>query len=153
FDRRGPVWRVTSGANGLQYRRSKGPERGPLTWVKMNRSPAPPRHSPLEASIEMKTLATLFTALVLALAGYALACPFCTVESQTLAAEIADSCVAVIAFLVKPAAPPADGPDSLGEFGVVDPDTGRAQFRIARVEKGSELVAGMETFETVYFGD
>jgi hypothetical protein len=101
----------------------------------------------------MKLVARLILVFAIALSGVALACPFCTVESQTLSEEIDSSDAAVIAYLVKPALPPGEGPDALGEFGVVDPDTGRAVFRIDRIEKGEDLLAGMETLETVYFGD
>jgi hypothetical protein len=101
----------------------------------------------------MKYIARIILALAVSLSGIALACPFCTVESQTLSEEIDGSDAAVIAYLVKPALPPGEGPDALGEFGVVDPDTGRATFRIDRIEKGEEYLAGIEKLEAVYFGD
>ncbi len=101
----------------------------------------------------MKRIPLILLALVLLLPNLGSACPFCTVESQTLSEEIEGSDVAVIAYLVKPANVDKEGPDALGEYGVVDPDTGRALFRVDRIEKGEELLEGIETFEAVYFGD
>lgn len=101
----------------------------------------------------MKCVILCLPALLLLLPSFGTACPFCTVESQTLSEEIEASDVAVIAYLVKPAIVDKEGPDALGEYGVVDPDTGRALFRVARVEKGEELLEGIDTFEAVYFGD
>lgn len=95
----------------------------------------------------------IFSIAAVVLASVAWACPYCTVESQTLTEEIDAADVAVIAYLVKGVAPQPVEPDALGEFGMVDPETGKAKFRITRVIKGEETLVGMEEFEAVFFGD
>src|SRR5690606_3703366 len=100
----------------------------------------------------MKYIARFILAVALSLSGIALACPFCTVESQTLSEEIDGSDAAVIAYLVKPALPPAEGHDVLGEFGLNDDDTGMQTNRLARIEKGDEYLAGNEQSDAVKFG-
>lgn len=94
----------------------------------------------------------VFVALVATL-GDARACPFCVVESQTLTEEIASSDAVVIARLIKEAAPVSGGPDDLGEFGVVDPETGKARFRIEKILLGDELLVGVEEIQAVFFGE
>ncbi len=81
------------------------------------------------------------------------ACPYCTIESMTLTEEIASSDVVVLARLIQEAAPPADRPDEWGEFGVVDPETGKARFRIERVLLGEPLLRGAEEIEVIFFGE
>ncbi|MGI9455937.1 MAG: hypothetical protein ACR2NU_05205, partial [Aeoliella sp.] len=97
-------------------------------------------------------VASVIALLATSINGIA-ACPYCTIESQTLTEEMASSDVVVIARLVKAAAPVTEGPDELGEFGVVDPETGRARFRIERVLLGEDLLLGAEEIEAVYFGE
>ncbi|QDU59040.1 hypothetical protein [Aeoliella mucimassa] len=83
----------------------------------------------------------------------AVACPFCTVERATLAEEMAGSDAVVLAKLVKPAAQSGEGPNELGQFGVVDPDTGMAKFRVVKVLVGEEVMTGIEEIEAVFFGE
>lgn len=95
-----------------------------------------------------------FVIAILALAASVLvACPYCTVESSTLTEEIEASDAVILAKLIQPAAPLTEGPDEFGEFGVIDPDTGKAKFRIERVLVGDDLLAGVEEIEAVFFGE
>ena len=87
------------------------------------------------------------------LTSLAVACPYCTVESQTLTEEIAASDAVVLARLIKPAVPLTEGPNALGEFGVVDPETGRAKFEIEEILLGDNLLEGVEQIEAVFFGE
>ncbi len=80
----------------------------------------------------------------------ALACPFCSVASQTLSEELAAAEVAVIAKLVK-VATLADDPAGLGT--VIDSDSGKAQFEIIDVLHGEEHAAGLKQIGVVYFGE
>lgn len=102
----------------------------------------------------MSNITQWFVAAIAAVAGSALlACPYCTVESSTLSEEMEASDAVVLAKLIKPAAPLTDGPNELGEFGVIDPDTGRAKFRIERVLVGQDVLAGVEEIDVVFFGE
>jgi len=107
-------------------------------------------------------LATLAASALLACAAIrSLACPYCTVESQTLTEEIAASDAVVIATLITE--PPAAGgnadgepdneADSEQEFHIVDPETGNARFKIERVLLGAELLKGQDQIEAIFFGD
>lgn len=91
--------------------------------------------------------------MLAAVAATTQSCPYCVVESNTLTEEMDASDTVVLATLVKPAAPLAEGPDDLGEFGVVDPETGKAKFRIEEVLLGDDLMEGVEEIEAVFFGD
>ena len=77
----------------------------------------------------------------------AAACPFCSAAMATLGQEIAGADGAVIAELIKPmpAADPAAGP--------VDPTTAAATFRIVKVLRGEEKLAGAKEIDVVYFGE
>ncbi len=90
---------------------------------------------------------------VLSWATIVVACPYCVVESDTLTEEMERSDAAILATLIKPAAPLNEGPDDLGEFGVIDPDTGKARFRIDEVLLGKDLLDGIEEIEAVFFGE
>lgn len=100
-------------------------------------------------------LPCLFPLLVLAalVAVRVEACPYCTVDSATLNEEIEQSDAVVLARLVEPAAPIEEGPDELGQFGVVDPETGKARFKVIRFLKGGDLLPGTEEIEAVFFGE
>ncbi len=80
------------------------------------------------------------------------ACPFCSATSQTLSQEMDSSDAVVLARLVKGALPPENGPDALGRFGVIDPDTGIATFKIYKTLKGEPLLKGIENIDVVFFG-
>ena len=80
------------------------------------------------------------------------ACPFCSATAQTLSQEMDSSDVVVLARLVKGALPPKNGPDALGRFGVIDPDTGIATFEIYKTLKGEPLLKGIEKIDVVFFG-
>lgn len=78
----------------------------------------------------------------------AAACPFCSAAMATLGQEIAGADGAVIAELIKPmpaATDPAAGP--------IDPTTAAATFRIVKVLRGEEKLAGAKEIEVVYFGE
>ena len=96
---------------------------------------------------------TLSVAAVLSSSATVVACPYCVVESDTLTEEMERSDAVILATLVKPAAPLNEGPDDLGEFGVIDPDTGKATFRIDEVLLGQDLLEGVEEIEAVFFGE
>lgn len=85
-------------------------------------------------------------ALVIALAGSAsaLACPFCSVESQTLSEETEAADAVVLAKLVEEAAPENDA---------ADPNSGTAKFEIIEVLRGQDAVAGAKQIDVVYFGE
>lgn len=99
------------------------------------------------------TATTLFAALLLfgdmaATVQRAAACPFCSAAMATLGQEIAGADGAVIAELIKPmpaATDPAAGP--------VDPTTAAATFRIVKVLRGEEKLAGAKEIDVVYFGE
>jgi hypothetical protein len=99
------------------------------------------------------TATTLFAALLLfsdmtATVQRAAACPFCSAAMATLGQEIAGADGAVIAELIKPmpaATDPAAGP--------VDPTMAAATFRIVKVLRGEEKLAGAKEIEVVYFGE
>jgi hypothetical protein len=98
------------------------------------------------------TATTLFAALLLfgdmaATVQRAAACPFCSAAMATLGQEIAGADGAVIAELIKPmpAADPAAGP--------IDPTMAAATFRIVKVLRGEEKIAGAKEIDVVYFGE
>jgi hypothetical protein len=73
----------------------------------------------------------------------ALACPFCTAQSQTFSEEIATMDVAVIAKLTK-APKQSDNPGD---------ELTKATFEITQVMKGDGLVKIGDKVETLYFGE
>jgi hypothetical protein len=73
-----------------------------------------------------------------------LACPFCSVESQTLSEETAAADAVVLAKLVDEAAPVSDA---------ADPNSGTAKFEVIEVLRGDDAVAGAKQIEAVYFGE
>jgi hypothetical protein len=84
--------------------------------------------------------------LVLASSGAAssFACPFCSVESQTLSEEIKGADAVVLAKLVKEA--PATANPS-------DPNSGMATFKIVEPLKGRESLGKTDEISVVFFGD
>ncbi|HEX4413284.1 MAG TPA: hypothetical protein VH107_06620 [Lacipirellulaceae bacterium] len=72
------------------------------------------------------------------------ACPFCSVESQTLSEEIKGADAVVLAKLVKEA--PANANPS-------DPNSGMATFRIVEALKGGEALGKESEISVVFFGD
>ncbi len=95
----------------------------------------------------------LFGVVLFLLASVVRSCPYCVVESNTLTEEMDASDAVVLAKLIKPAAPAAEGPDDLGEFGVVDPETGKAKFLVEGVLLGDDLLEGVEEIEAIFFGE
>lgn len=92
-------------------------------------------------------------AVALAAASHhAPACPYCTVESQTLTEEMAASDAVVIATLIE-APQPSDSSAAEDEFTIVDPETGEARFKIERVIVGQELLEGQDEIRAIFFGE
>lgn len=91
-------------------------------------------------------------ALLTGVAIRSLACPYCTVESQTLTEEMAASDTVILATLItEPSANDSTTDD--GEFSVIDPETGNARFKIDRVLRGADLLKGQEEIEAIFFGE
>lgn len=84
-------------------------------------------------------------AALLAVAGIAQACPFCSAVSQTFSEEMGTMDAVVIADLVQP--PPPPKADDNGK------ELPKAKFKVARVVKGDKFVKPDQLIETVYFGD
>lgn len=97
----------------------------------------------MNRSLQIPLLVLTVLALV---AGPLLACPYCTVEKATLTEEMDGSDVVVLAKLVD-----AEGDAPPG--GIIDPDTGKAKFRIEKVLLGEKLLGGAEQVEAVFFGE
>jgi hypothetical protein len=99
-----------------------------------------------------KLVCRFLTVLMLALgaATAAVACPFCTVESRTLAEEIDASQAVVMARLIADAPPMKQQAD--GGFDT-DPDSGTATFRVVEVIRGSDRVKAGDEIKVVYFGE
>jgi len=89
-----------------------------------------------------------FIASLLALNTVATACPFCSIESQTLSEETQSSDAVVLAKLIKEAPP-------VGETAVdsSDPNSGTAMFEIVEVLRGQELLTGVKQINVVFFGE
>lgn len=90
--------------------------------------------------------------LLLALIGPLLpsaasACPFCAAVSQTFTEEIDSMDAVVIGELVK--LPPKSNPDE----DVASREAPKATFKIVQIVKGDTYLKGMETIQTIYFGD
>lgn len=75
------------------------------------------------------------------------ACPFCAAVSQTFTEEIDSMDAVVIGELVK--LPPKADPDE----DVANREAPKATFKIVQVVKGDTFLKGMETVQTIYFGD
>jgi hypothetical protein len=80
----------------------------------------------------------------------ALACPFCSVESQTLSEETQAADAVVLAKLIKEAPPPTD---QVSDVAPTDPDSGTATFEIIDVLRGQDRLAGVKEIKAVYFGE
>ncbi len=83
-------------------------------------------------------------------ASAAIACPFCTAETQTLTEEIGSADVAVLARLIEAgpafdAAADADQP--------IDAEMGKAKFAVVEVLRGVEHAEGVEELEAIFFGE
>ncbi len=78
----------------------------------------------------------------------ATACPFCSIESQTLSEETQSSDAVVLAKLIKEAPP-------VGESAIdsSDPNSGTATFEIVEVLRGQELLTGVKQIQVVFFGE
>jgi hypothetical protein len=98
------------------------------------------------AKMKVTHFAICFAALALLFANgaTAFACPFCSVETQTLSEESASADAVVLAKLVEEAAPAAD---------TADPNTGTAKFEVIEVLRGQDAVAGAKQIDVVYFGE
>jgi hypothetical protein len=96
----------------------------------------------------MKTKLILFVGALLAIVSIArhtvIACPFCSVESQTLSEEIKGADAVVLAQLVKEA--PANANPA-------DPNSGMATFKIIEPLKGKESLGKTAEISVVFFGD
>ena len=102
----------------------------------------------------MRHLLVISLAIVLLMLGIrtAVTCPYCTVESATLAEDMASSDAVVIAKLIKPA-PPAGAQSADGPLtGIVDPETGMAKFQVVKVLVGQDMMEGTDQIEAVFFG-
>jgi hypothetical protein len=94
----------------------------------------------------MKRALILFAAVALVggMSSFTLACPFCSVESQTLSEETKGADAVVLAKLLKEAPTTAD-PN--------DPNSGMATFEISEVLRGPESLAKSKEISVVFFGD
>src|SRR5436190_7176253 len=79
-----------------------------------------------------------------AAAGIAIACPFCSVETQTLSEETRGADAVVLAKLLKEAPASANS---------ADPNSGTATFQIIEVLHGQEALKGTKEIGVVFFGD
>jgi hypothetical protein len=73
-----------------------------------------------------------------------LACPFCSVESQTLSEETRGADAVVLAKLLKEAPATANA---------ADPNSGMATFQVVEVLHGQELLKDAKQISVVFFGD
>jgi hypothetical protein len=89
-----------------------------------------------------------FIASLFALNTAAMACPFCSIESQTLSEETQSSDAVVLAKLIKEA-PPVD--ETI--IDPSDPNSGTATFEIVEVLRGQELLTGVKEIRVVFFGE
>src|SRR5688572_30794994 len=104
-------------------------------------------HSELHARL------AVMLALVAMIGGVrdANACPFCSAAMQTLSQEIAGADGAVIAQLVEPMTPAAVA--SATGVTTAEPTMSTAKFRIVKVLRGEEKLAGAKEIDVVYFGE
>jgi len=93
-----------------------------------------------------------FSALIILVASglIAAACPFCSVESQTLSEETQAADAVVLAKLLKEA-PPTN--DEVSEAATTDPNSGTAIFEVVEVLRGQEKLDGAKEINVVYFGE
>jgi hypothetical protein len=97
----------------------------------------------------MRKLSIILSLIAVAATPLAsLACPFCSAEQSTLTEEMATSDAAVIATLVKPADQYTDAPRD-----AIDPDSGKATFRVKHVLFGPEELGDTTELEAIYFGE
>ena len=95
--------------------------------------------------MKLNRLKFAFAALVaVAATGIAVACPFCSVETQTLSEETRGADAVVLARLVKEA-PPTANP--------ADPNSGTATFQIVETLRGQDAVKDTKEISVVFFGD
>ena len=85
-----------------------------------------------------------FAAILAASTAGVWACPFCSVETQTLTEETRGADAVVLAKLVKEAPPSANA---------ADPNSGTATFQIVEVLRGEESLKGGKEISVVFFGD
>ena len=83
-------------------------------------------------------------AILIASAAGVWACPFCSVETQTLSEETRGADAVVLAKLVKEAPASANA---------ADPNSGTATFQIVEVLHGQEALKGTKEIGVVFFGD
>jgi hypothetical protein len=88
--------------------------------------------------------------ILLAGGSNGLACPFCSVESQTLSEETEAADAVVLAKLIQEAPPETD---QVGGVASTDPDSGTATFEIIEVLRGQDRLAGEKELRAVYFGE
>ncbi|MEX2310267.1 MAG: hypothetical protein WD738_22050 [Pirellulales bacterium] len=93
-----------------------------------------------------------FAAVAILLVGgmKAAACPFCSVESQTLSEETQSADAVVLAKLIKEAPPVTN---EVGGLPPTDPDSGTATFEIVEVLKGQDRLSDAKEVRAVYFGE
>src|SRR5262245_60853383 len=96
----------------------------------------------MNQNVVLKLLAS--SAFVLSWAALATACPFCSVESQTLTEETRGADAVVLAKLLKEAPPTANASD---------PNSGMATFRVEEVLHGQDSLKGAKQIGVVFFGD
>lgn len=77
-------------------------------------------------------------------AGLAWACPFCSVETQTLTEETRGADAVVLAKLLKEA-PPNSNPS--------DPNSGMATFQVMEVLHGKDVLKDAKEISVVFFGE
>src|SRR4051794_16021923 len=82
--------------------------------------------------------------IVIASSAVVWACPFCSVETQTLSEETRGADAVVLAKLVKEAPASANA---------ADPNSGTATFQIVEVLRGQESLTGTKEIGVVFFGD
>lgn len=80
------------------------------------------------------------------------ACPFCTVESQTLSEELRSVDAAVLAKLVREATEMRMGVQRADGAAEADSESDDAMFEIVDVLRGQDRVAAGQQIEVVYFG-
>ena len=84
---------------------------------------------------------------------FAYACPFCSATSQTLSEEIAAADVVIVAKLLSVPQAVEPSEEDIGTFGLVDPDSGKAKFRIVEILKGKEHVTVADEIEVIFYGE
>ena len=108
-------------------------------------------HSKFAASLAVLFCLVAMLSMAVGGARRAAACPFCSAAMQTLSQEIASADGAVIAQLVEPMTPAAVA--SATGVTTAEPTMSTAKFRIVKVLRGEEKLAGAKEIEVVYFGE